>query len=119
MDEILAQFIATGLGLVIDHDIFVDESAADTRNCILVKTMATSSGYTGIAVFDASVIICDVVYDTARTRAASIEALFNHQRGISGGSWGTIGNVVSHYEGTDTMKRTVYSVAFKTGKQEV
>lgn len=118
MDEILAQFIDTNTSLTVDVDLFIDESAADTRNCVLVKSMYATSGYTGIQVFDITLIICNVVYDVARSLASTLEDLFNNRRGISGSSWGTIGNVVSRYEGTDTMKRTVYSVAFKIGKQE-
>ena len=118
MDEIIAAFLATKMSLVVGTDIFNDESAAEERNCILVHTMQAVSQFIGIEVFDVTVLVCDVVLDTARTRAATIRGLFDDQRGIFGSSWGTIGPVVSRYEGTDTMMRTVYSITFKTGKQE-
>lgn len=118
MDKTILAFIDASTALTADVDLFIDESAAENRNYTLVKSMYSSSAYTGIEVFDITIIICNVVYDTARSLADTLAALFNNRRGISGSSWGTIGNVVSRYEGTDTMKRTVYSVTFKTGKQE-
>jgi len=118
MDQTILAFIDANTALTAGVDLFFDESAAENRNYVLVKSIYSASSYTGIEVFDITIIICDVVYDTARSRADVLAALFNNKRGISGSSWGTIGNVVSRYEGTDTMKRTVYSVTFKTGKQE-
>ena len=118
MDELILAYIAANTSLVADTDLFIDESAADENNYVLVKTMTSVSPYTGIKTFDTTIIICDVVYDTARSRAETIETLFNNKRGILDSSWGTIGNVVNRYEGTDTAKRTVYSVSCKIGKQE-
>lgn len=118
MDETILAYIADQTSLVADEDLFIDESAAEDRNYVLVKSMQSRSMFTGIQIFDTTIIICDVVYDTARSRAATLEALFDGKRGISDSSWGTIGDVVSRYEGTDTMKRTVYTVMCKIGKQE-
>lgn len=118
MDEIIATFIASGTSLTLGTDIFIDETCAERPNYILVRVMHSTTQFTGIKAFDVTVIICDLVYDTARSRANTINNLFNEQRGIGGSSWGTIGNVESRYEGTDTMRRTIFSVLCKIGKQE-
>lgn len=118
MDTTIATFVANGATLTLGTDIFIDEDAAGTRNCVLIKTMQATTPYVGIKMFDVTIIICNLVLDTARTLAETITDLFNAQRGIIGGSWGTVGNVVNRYEGTDTVRRTVYTVACKIGKEE-
>lgn len=118
MEQTLTQFIAANTSLVEGTDLFIDETAAEEKNCVLIKAFNAVSSYTGIEVFDITIIICDLVYDTARSLAETIKTLFDGKRGIGESSWGTIGNIVSRYDGTDTLKRTIYSVAFKIGKQE-
>jgi len=119
MDETIASFVATALSLTLGTDVVIDEQAAGERDCIIVHTLADTSNFAGLLVYDVNVIICNTSLNVASGYASTLRSAFDAYRGICGTAWGVIGSVIARYEGTDTMNRAVYSVACKIGKQEV
>ncbi len=118
MDLTLAEFIELNTSFDRGEEIFIDETASENRNCILVRVMDAASTFVGLNISDVAVVVTNVDFSEARRISSELASLFDGRRGIDSLTWGVIGNIVSRYEGTDTMKRTVYSILFKIGIQE-